>query len=437
MRRHAECSKRADVIDPDRPCANHYSVSLSAATAPTTDGTPEMYKTLWSYIALLVLAMAGSGCIYGIESANPNSLTFLANSPAPYTPPGVTAPTGTSNCTSKCIAMEYEMWFGNNLGKTDWTSGLWNLRWGTPLLGTYNSTDLDIIDKHAEWFNDLGIDFLINDWSNSSANTAGGDPNVDIDLRASTDALFAEYEKLSQEGKPHPRIAILVGLMDEGDVTQAKVLSSGAHQNEADYIYQQYVQKYPDIYYFLDGKPLLTVFTLYSGDPGWRDSRFTVRIMSADIESQPFLLSAAQNGSNTTWSWIDRDPQPSYNNGAVEAMTVTQAYPGCTGWTTSGCPFLTTTGVPMMRGRDGTQALTPSASITTTFSTQWNKAISYDPRIIILTQWNEFIANGNPPSSSDEYTTNLSNDIEPTAELGYGPMAAVQQAIAKWRKAGR
>jgi len=66
-----------------------------------------------------------------------------------------------------------------------------------------------------------------------------------------------------------------------------------------------------------------------------------------------------------------------------------------------------------------------------TFAIQWNKAVKYDPRVIIINQWNEF--HGATAPSDDQYTTDLSNDIEPTVELGCAPMEAVRQAIAKWK----
>jgi len=315
-------------------------------------------------------------------------------------------------CTSRCIAMEYEVWFPNVIG--------WTPRWGTPILGTYNSTDVNVIDKHAEWFNALGVDFLIVDWSNSSQNYVAGRTAVDADTRANTDALFAEYEKLSRQGKPHPRIAILLGAQDEGPVKQRQVIDSGALQDEANYVYRKYVERYPDIYFPFDGKPLLPVYVLFNGDPGWRDSRFNIRMMSAGLESQYAIYSHAS--SNTMWSWYDRDPIPSYNKGAVESATVTQAYPGTNGWTDSSNwpPW----DPRPARGRRGINGQS-------TFSVQWTKAVNYNPRIIILNEWNDF-QGGNVPIA-DQYTPELSNDIEPTVELGCAAMSAIQLAVAKWK----
>ena len=318
-------------------------------------------------------------------------------------------------CIAKCIALEYEVWFPNVIN--------WARRWGTPILGTYNSTDADVIDKHAEWFTSLGVDFLIVDWSNSSQNFVAGNVAVDTQTRANTDAVFAEYARLEQQRKPHPQIVILLGAQDEGSVKQSQVITTGALQDEANYVYHAYVERYPSIYFALDQKPLLPVYVGFNGDPGWRDSRFNVRIMSATLESQLAIYSKAS--SNASWSWYDRDPVPSHHNGAVETVTVTQAYPGTNGWEdNSKWPPWNPRPVQGRSGQNGQ----------TTFALQWKKAVSYNPRIIILNQWNEF--QGGDLPSADQYSSELSNDLEPTIELGCAPMAAVQQAIAQWKGIG-
>ena len=321
------------------------------------------------------------------------------------------------SCKSKCVAMEYEVWFPQVDDKL--TNSLWAYVWGIPILGAYNSSDSTVIDKHAEWFAALGIDFLIIDWSNSSANYVANDITVDANTRNHTDAVFLEYKKLSRDKKQPPRLSILLGAQNEGGITQKSVVSSGALQDEANFVYDSYVKKYPDLYYLLNGKPLLIVYTGFSGDPGWRDSRFTVKIMSATLESQQNIWS--HQSTNTIWSWYDRDPLPSHDtvvDKAVQTVTVTQAYPGGSGWAdkSNQPPW------------DPRPAAGRSDGV---FTRQWAKAVSYDPQIIILNQWNEFVGGRTP--SDDQYTTNFSNDIEPTKQIGCGPMASVQQAIAAWK----
>jgi hypothetical protein len=311
------------------------------------------------------------------------------------------------------IGIGYEVWFpqipdGQNF---------WNPRWGTPLLGVYNSADPAVIDQHAEWIQAMGVDFILIDWSNNIANDIVGNPNVSRTIIANTDAVFAEYKKLSARGIAHPKIAILLGTQNQGGVTCDRAIQSTKFREEIDHI-AKYNLEYPEIYFSFDGKPLIVT---YLGTPAcklskpWSDDRFSIRWETGYLETQTKLYGGDPN-QNTYWSWIDRDPIPSYRDGRVEAVTVAAAYPGRTGWTSAKAPYA--------QGR-------MNADGRATFDIQWEKAIRYDPELIFINQWNEFTS-GEP--SADEYTPDLSNDIEPTAELGCTPMKIVRTAIAALKR---
>lgn len=319
---------------------------------------------------------------------------------------------------SRFVGMEYEPWFPGIPGGEQY----WQPRWGTPLLGTYSSSDPAVIAKHAEWLHDAGADFILIDLANNSANAVRGNPIVGEFTQSNTRAVFAEYQRLAAAGKPHPEIAILLGAQNDGDVRGERVVTSGELQNEANSVYSDLVAKYPDIYFRSTGKPLLVVYLgvpAFSASLNWDDPRFTVRSMSGFLESQPALYRNDPK-TNAFWSWMDRNPTPAHVNGQVEAVTVTQAYPGAASW-------LDKSGKWPAQGRD-------NSSGRSTFSTQWDQAIKYNPQFILLNQWNEF---GNRDRSSagtgDEYTAQFSNDIEPTVELGCDPIAAVQQAVKDWK----
>ena len=317
------------------------------------------------------------------------------------------------SCTNKCIGMGYEVWYNQmyNFGTRE----------AMPLLGRYSSTDPAAIDQHAQWFSEIGVDFLILDWSYSAPMSGKGNPGPDNTTRSNTDALFAEYEKLSQEGKPHPYITIMVG--DPSDRTTYPGIQTAA-QDEANYIYTNYVKKYPDIYYGLDGKPLLLTYigAVDNGatDGGWRDSRFTDRVISGTLESSNSIW---QNPTgNTWWSWYDRDPMAAYENGSVEAVTVTSAYPGAPKTCQSIIDCWTSTSPEP--SWDPRPAAGRDQNV---FATQWAKAVSFDPKIIVVNQWNEF-------SAPDQYSVNLSQDLEPTYAWGCGPITTLQQAVATWKQ---
>src|SRR3954454_25141973 len=58
------------------------------------------------------------------------------------------------------IGLQYETWF------TPRNAGSFETAEGIPILGKYSSFDQKVLRKHAEWFEDLGIDWLLLDWSN-------------------------------------------------------------------------------------------------------------------------------------------------------------------------------------------------------------------------------------------------------------------------------
>jgi hypothetical protein len=311
------------------------------------------------------------------------------------------------------IGIGYEVWFPQIPGGQDF----WNPRWGTPLLGLYNSADPAVIDQHAEWINAMGVDFILIDWSNNIANDIRGNPNVSRTVIANTDAVFAEYKKLSSLGVSHPKIAILLGAQNQGGVTCEDAIQSSNFYDEMEHIHR-YTLEYADIYFSFCEKPLVVT---YLGTPAcrlskpWADSRFTVRWETGYLESQTSVYGGKPD-QNTYWSWIDRNPVPAYRNGRVEAVTVAAAYPGKTGWKSSEAPYA--------QGRENTDGRA-------TFDAQWEKAISSDPALIFINQWNEFTGG---EDQSDEYTPELSNDIEPTVELGCVPMKLVQNAVAALKR---
>jgi hypothetical protein len=346
------------------------------------------------------------------------------------------------NCTSRCIAIGYDNYQPDGGNATPGIMGMWTSQgaWATPLLGNYNSADPAVIDKHAEWLTDMGVDFIGVDWTNSAPNVVAGAIAVDQIEKANTDALFAEYQKLSQAGKPYPRIALIIGDQDEGNITQTQVQNSGVLDAEANYIYTHYVQPYPNIYYSLNGKPLIIVYTgipqtaasTYDPVPSrWNDSnlgRFTLRNMT--VYDIPHLYGNTLS-STPIWSWIDQTPWPSDTGNPPEEETVTQAYPGCPPWENYSIPCTAKTpdGAPIEAGRDGTtnnSALSMNTDNSVTFRNQWAQAIGNNPKIIFLTQWDEW-------DTTDVITPNFSNDLEPSQLMGCGPMIVVQQAVAAWK----
>jgi hypothetical protein len=308
------------------------------------------------------------------------------------------------------IGIGYEVWFPGIPGGPKF----WANRWGTPLMGTYSSGDPALIDQHAEWLSEIGVDFILIDWSNNIANDLSGNYAVGKTVIRNTDKLFAEYKRLDEIGVTHPKVAVLMGAQNQNGFSCQQAFDSPAFKDEITKL-REFEERYPNIVFKFEEKPLLGIYLgtpACTSSPSFDDAHFTIRWETGFLGAQPGIY-GGNIKNNKFWSWIDREPVPAHRDGLVEAITVTMAFPGQNGW-------LTPPAQPRHR---------PSG--VSTFAVQWKKAIEYNPRLIFINQWNEFT--GNTPTA-DEFTVEFSNDIEPTVELKCGPMAEVRRAIAELKK---
>ncbi len=274
------------------------------------------------------------------------------------------------------VGMDLETWFGPGYAK-------WGHQEATPLLGEYSSLDTRVLRQQTLWMNQLGINFVQLDWSNN-LNGPWATP-VAREMRDSTNLLCNLYLTMKQ----HPAIVLLVG-------PDNNRWGTPNFMKEINYIYKHYLQnpRYRKLFLTYLGKPLLDVYMggpTTRKPPSWTDSRFTIRYVNAWLES----THVAKYGY---WSWYDRVPQPTYFHGRVEALTTVFGYPGNISDPATGNYETTDAG-----GKD----------YGVTFRMQWRKALRYKPHFLFICQWNEF----EPP---DQWSQNMSNDIEPTLHRGFG-----------------
>ncbi len=179
------------------------------------------------------------------------------------------------------VGIGYQTWFMPGVSQ-----------WGTPeakpLLGTYNSLDEKVIEKHAEWLTWAGVDYLLLDWSNN----LGGNwtNNTAAQIIKGTDALLAVYAKLRRR----PQVTLLLG-MDGGKAGTEHFLAQIEEVKKR-------IAQYPDLWLRHEGKPLLNIYTGASLNlpPDWNDDFFTLRWQGAFRE---IVLNPGGQ-----WSWKDRVP---------------------------------------------------------------------------------------------------------------------------------
>jgi len=205
-----------------------------------------------------------------------------------------------------------------------------------------------------------------------------------------TDLLF-DRAILNPIGKP--QIAIMTDCLDNQVITQ------GWAKQTADIVYSRYVIGSRARMYFspFEAKPLLS---MYLNTPAWspncdafQDARFSVRYVTGFTE--------AQNLQNKgVWSWVSRNPIGiTINNGFVEAATVSPAT----------CQY-GSGGEPRDNGNN--------------YSLQWERAISADPYIILICQWNEY---------AEETSPECSNEVEPTQQYADFYLNMTEMFIKKYK----
>lgn len=189
------------------------------------------------------------------------------------------------------VGLYYYVWYDDGYGNRHWNGTppddnflLWNVV-DKPLLDYYSSQNTTVIKQHLDWFEELGIDFLIVSWWG---------PNSYEDN--STKGLFS----LLTQGNYPIEIAIMVEAYDPGN--------NYSFTEIYDYIYSSYASPYQDFYIELDGKPLVCFYNdsnmtgteAQRTDIHFLDTRFTARIVGHnDYVDWWFGIPCSVNNSRT------------------------------------------------------------------------------------------------------------------------------------------
>ncbi len=313
------------------------------------------------------------------------------------------------------VGVQYETWF------TPGNAGSWKTTEAVPVLGKYNSFDANVLRKHEEWFEDLGVNWLLLDWSNMLWTKPEWEEHqgASHELEESTLLLFKTYSKLETEGKHPPKLVLMIGLQNGPLVPHAVQRLNGIIA----WTKTNFLDKpeFKDLWLYYHGKPLLVILFFTSNpcvdvrqltsDTPLEARDWTVRWMASQLQDNH----ADRCGM---WSWMDGPIRQivTYNQAIPEESVVTPAsfpFPG-KGWLH-----------PAAVGRDHGSPYLQS----------WGVAFESRPKFIQIHQWNEFAgqmegqgfsanywespaemsSTGQRPSNiyADEYNLEFSDDIEP------------------------
>ena len=262
--------------------------------------------------------------------------------------------------------------------------------WDTPLYGEYYSDDREMIARHAQLLRDAGVDFIFIDWTNNTNYDPQTMRENKSDFRMieeATDLIFEIWSKIDNA----PKICIFAGPGHSG----IESVNNGNHQKKVDQIYSSYVEKYPDMYFNYEGKPLLMCYgatpNQYGRKPSWKDDRFTVRWVTGYVGQQSDLYNKKSlSTKNNWWSWEERGLQTfSVLDGRVECVTCTAASRG--------------------QGSEGDENHIPAYERDNgmTLKKQFQRANDLGAGMVILVSWNEW-SKGEQPSPEG------SKDLEPS-----------------------
>jgi hypothetical protein len=327
-------------------------------------------------------------------------------------------PAATSDGHLFCV--QWESWFIPG-------PGTWSSAEAVPVVGFYDSYNQDVIRQHILWFTDLGVNFIMPDWSNHIWGKKhwneidGGSRGI---VHATT--VFLEVlAKMRDEGIEVPKVAIMPGISNGPPATMT------ALNEQMEWIHQNYVlnPRFKDLFQNFDGKPLMIILDTgaLGSKKGTAASAFRVpffeqtlalkekelddfRKAQGPIDDSHFTIRYMSSQNQVTrhhelgyWSWMDGQLEPlvTYFNGKPEAITVTPAFFNPLGWTAAGS----------FGKRGGT-----------TYLESFNYALLSKPRVIFLHQFNEFAGQSeghglgkNHDIYLDEHSMEFSDDFEPVS----------------------
>ena len=250
-----------------------------------------------------------------------------------------------------------------------------------PLYGYYYSSDQWVMRKHMELLSNANVDFLYIDVTN-------GYEYYDNAIK-----LMQVCHEMNEQGYDAPQI-----------VFYTNTNSSQTVKKLYDKIYSK--NQYPDTWLYIDGKPVII-----ANDSDNIDDFFTIRRPQWPNEGT----------KSNAWPWMDFQwPQRVFKtDGKGEAISVSMAQHAGTIRFSDSAFYgdLTNRG----RSYNGTyDLLTPdSYKLGINFQYQFDRALSKDVKYVLVTGWNEWVAQRQPSDNGmvnfvDTASLEFSRDIEMT-----------------------
>lgn len=281
--------------------------------------------------------------------------------------------------------------------------------WNEPLYGYYLNRDPYIIRRHAQLLADAGVDMVMFDCTNDS-----------LVWKESYEPLLEGFRAARADGINAPKFAFM---MNFGPAQTTEEMLRAVYQE----IYS--VGRYRDLWFMLDGKPMVMAYPESLPEKGICEQ--DTRLLNEIRNFFTFRPGQPSYGYGPTqsrmWGWLEKYPQHKFGcraDGTCEMMTVGVAQ-NCNDEDL--CTYFNNKDT---YGRSYTKAYGHklldeiSYKYGFNFEEQWNRAIDCDPEFIFVTGWNEWIMGRwhepwvkDPDSTQlafvDQFDLEHSRDIEP------------------------
>ncbi len=286
-----------------------------------------------------------------------------------------------------------------------WPKGKVVHYWNEPLFGYYTAEDYWVMRKHAVMLGNAGVDVMFFDCTNGKAT-----------FRASSEVLFKALRDAMNDGNRVPKIGYVSNFASTNPDAKYNILST--------YFGAYYNGKYSDLWYYLDGKPLIIAHPDQLKAEG--DEELSA-IMEEVKNFFTFRLPQPDHTEKITkdneWGWLR-----TYGNtfskeradGSFEAANVGVAVNRS--YETGKIDAMNT---PYVMGRGYMETLGDDHSADAHkygyfFREQLSAALSNDVDIMLVTGWNEWTVvrhiewNTTKNAFPDQYDDKASRDMEPT-----------------------
>ena len=229
--------------------------------------------------------------------------------------------------------------------------------WGEPEQGYYRSEDPWVLRRDLQMLTNAKIDFLYLDVTNAFI------------YPETVKALFEMGKKMRSEGIPTPDITFTTNSKSGETVTK---------------IYNEFYKKglYKDQWFFWDGKPVMMANPM--------DRKLTKEAREFFTIKYSWAWSKTKENPNH-WQWVDTTPQ---DYGWSKSQDIPEQIPV----SVAGHPVELGHGLYGTSRSNGKQPavnefyVTPTTGNGEHFQEQWDIALQVNPEMVMVTQWNEWLA---------------------------------------------